>query len=133
MSEPAVTLRLDGTSRSYQPGETLSGEYRLSGVSQEELSAVEVSVVWYTDGKGDSDMAVHDFRRLAVVDGDLIDPRQPGRFSTVLPNSPLSYDGAIFKLCWCVRVRVFLAQGKELFHELPFRLGMVPAAPAEAP
>jgi hypothetical protein len=132
MTEPAVTIRLDGNGRIHQPGETLAGEYRLQDIQPEQLSAVEVSVVWYTDGKGDSDMAVHYFRRLSVVDGDPLDPRQPGRFSTVLPNSPLSYEGAILKLRWCVRVRAFLAQGKELLQEQPFRLGSVPSVPVDA-
>ena len=45
-----------------------------------------------------------------------------------LPNSPLSYEGAIMKLRWCVRVRVFLARDKETMGELPFRLGHVSAA-----
>lgn len=133
MSDPAIAIRLEGNGRAYQPGESLSGEYRLEGIAPEELTALELSVVWYTEGKGDSDLAVHYFRRLSVVDGDPLDPRQPGRFSIVLPNSPLSYQGAIVKLCWCVRVRAFLAQGKELLHEQPFRLGSIPSVPVDAP
>jgi hypothetical protein len=76
---------------------------------------------------------VHDFRRLAVEDGDWVDPRYPGRFSTVLPNSPLSYRGLIVKLRWCVRVRVFLARDKEVVGEMPFQLGNVPAVSVEEP
>ena len=56
---------------------------------------------------------------------DWIDLRRPGRFSTTLPASPLSYDGVIVKIRWCVRVRVFPRQGKEVVGELPFVLGEI--------
>lgn len=125
MNDPAVTIRFDGNGRVYAPGEALSGEYRLESIGRKDVKAVEVSVLWHTDGKGTEDFAVHDFRRLSA--GDWIDPRYPGRFRTVLPNSPLSYDGMIVKVRWCVRVRVFLARDKEVVGELPFRLGNVPA------
>jgi hypothetical protein len=128
VNEPAILIRFDTNGRTYRPGETLSGQYVFNPLPPDEIRAVEVSVLWYTDGKGDTDMAVHDFRRIASEEDGWIDPRRPGRFSTVLPNSPLSYDGAILKLQWCVRVRAFLARGKEIVGELPFRLGSVPAA-----
>jgi hypothetical protein len=127
MREPRVTIRFDGNGRGYQPGDTLSGEYCLQEIRRDEVKAVEVSVLWHTDGKGDEDLAVHDFRRLSPEDGDWIDPRYPGRFSTVLPASPLSYHGVIVRVQWCVRVRVFLARDKEVVGESPFRLGAVPA------
>ena len=128
MREPLVRIRLDGNGRVYRPGETLSGEYRLAGIAPGETKAVEVSVLWQTEGKGDEDLAVHDFRRLSPEDGHPIDPRRPGRFSTVLPNSPLSYRGVIVKIRWCVRVRVFLTRGREVLGEVPFRLGEVVAS-----
>jgi len=132
MNEPTVTIRLHGNGRVYRPGETLSGEYRLESIGRDEVKAIEVSVLWHTDGKGDEDLAVHDFRRLSAEEGDWIDPRYPGRFNTVLPNSPLSYQGVIVKLRWCVRVRVFLARDKEVLGELPFQLGAVPAVKVPA-
>lgn len=128
MKQPSVTIRLDDNGRVYHPGETLSGEYRLGSIARDDVKAVEVSVLWHTEGKGDEDLAVHKFWPLSVEEGDRIDTRLPGRFSTTLPNSPLSYDGVIVKLRWCVRVRVFLASGKELMVQQPFRLGQVPAA-----
>lgn len=133
MKEPTVTIRFDGNGRVYRPGETLSGEYRLESIGREEVKAVEVSVLWHTHGKGDEDLAVHDFRRLSIEDGDWIDPRYPGRFSTVLPGSPLSYQGVIVNLQWCVRVRAFLLRDKEVVGELPFQLGDVPPVKAERP
>jgi hypothetical protein len=128
MSEPRVVIRFDGNGRVYRSGESLSGEYRLTSIAPHQIKAVEISVLWSSEGKGDDDMAVHDFRRLSAENGDLIDPSVPGRFSTILPNSPLTYEGRIVKLRWCTRVRVFLTGNREVVGELPFRLGDVPAA-----
>jgi len=130
MNEPHVTIRFDGNGRVYRPGEILSGEYRINAVDPREVKAVEVSVLWRTEGKGDEDLAVHDFRRLSRDAGEEIDLLRPGRFKTKLPNSPLSYHGVIVKIRWCVRVRVFLARGKEVVGEASFRLGDLPAAKA---
>lgn len=125
MNEPLVLIQLDGNGRGHQPGETMSGEYRVESMMSDEIKAMELSVLWYTEGKGDEDMAVHEFQRLARDDGDWIEANRPNRFSTTLPNSPLSYDGVILKIRWCVRVRVFPRHGKEVVGELPFVLGNV--------
>jgi hypothetical protein len=55
-----------------------------------------------------------------------LDLRVPHRFATILPPSPLSYDGQIVKVCWCVRLRLFLPQGQETLAEVPFQLGSMP-------
>lgn len=128
MSRTSVVIRCDGNGRAYRSGETLSGEYWLEAASPGEVKAIEVSVLWYTEGKGDEDFAVHDFRRITVDERPDADPRCLGRFSTVLPNSPLTYDGQIMKIRWCVRVRAFLAMGQEVLGQYSFRLGNVPPA-----
>lgn len=133
MNEPLVTIRFDGNGRVYYPGETLSGDYTLDGIDLAEVRSIEVSVLWYTEGKGDENLAVHDFRRVAVEEGCAIDPGWPIRFRTTLPNSPLSYEGVIIKVRWCVRVRVFLPRGREVVGQQRFRLGNVPAAKALKP
>ncbi len=122
MNNPSVTIRLDDNGRVYRPGEILLGEYQLQSVMQGDVKAIEVSVLWYSEGKGDEDMAVHEFQRLSAEDGDWIDPARPARFDTILPNSPLSYDGVIVKIRWCVRVRVFLHRGKDLVGQKAFQL-----------
>ncbi|HYW81254.1 MAG TPA: hypothetical protein VE890_16845 [Thermoguttaceae bacterium] len=128
MNDSMVIVRFDGNGRAYRPGETLAGEYAFDSTVSEDVAAVEVSVMWYSEGKGDEDLAVHEFSRQDVEEGEWFDTRRPGRFSTVLPNSPLSYEGVIVKLRWCVRVRVFLRSGGELVGEREFRLGTVPPA-----
>ncbi len=128
MNEPRVEIRLDADRRAFRPGERLAGEYRVADLGPGDVEAVELSVVWYTEGKGDEDLAVHFFQRLAQEDGAYFDLRRPARFATDLPRSPLSYEGAIVSIRWCVRVRVFPSHGKEIFAECPFQLGEVPPA-----
>jgi hypothetical protein len=127
MTVPLVSLAFDGECRHFRPGETLSGSYLLEGLDPAEIKAVELSVLWYTEGKGEEDLAVHFFERSDAAAG-AVDLGQSHQFSTRLPVAPLSYAGVIVKVCWCVRVRVFLAQGKDLLAEEPFQLGEVPAA-----
>jgi hypothetical protein len=131
-AEPTVVIRLDADGPAYRPGEALPGEYWIESIEVSQVKAIEVSVLWHTEGKGDEDMAVHEFWRRDADDGLPLDPGRPERFSTTLPNSPLSYEGRIVKLRWCVRVRAFLHRGKELVGEKAFQLGHVPPVRSEA-
>jgi hypothetical protein len=131
MNASAVRLTLDSADGQYQPGERLTGRYVVDGSQPWTMRAVELSVLWYTTGKGEEDMAVHHFERHVDEAARPLDLRVPRRFSTILPASPLSYDGQIVKVCWCVRLRLFLQQGQESLAEIPFRLGGVPPAPVQ--
>ena len=126
MNEPEIIIRLDENGQTYLPGAMLSGEYRIEAAAGQRLQATEVSVLWYSEGKGDEDLAVHEFWRKDADSGELSDPPRPDRFSTTLPQSPLSYDGQIVKICWCVRVRAIFKRGRDLVAQRPFRLGNVP-------
>lgn len=128
MNDPQVSLRLIGDSRYFQPGQTLSGEFFVDTPDPQEIKAVELSVLWHTEGKGDEDLAVHHFERIANDSGQDVDFRRTQQFRTVLPDSPLSYDGVIVQIFWCVRLRVFLRSGREVVAEQSFQLGMVPRA-----
>ncbi len=126
MNAPRLRLQIDDKPRAYQPGDMLRGRFSVESVPPNEVRAVEVSVLWQTDGKGDEDMSIHYFERIEPRDGAPIDLHHPRHFSTELPNSPLSYDGLIVKIGWRVRVRVFVTRGKELSDEVAFHLGNVP-------
>jgi len=128
MSEPRVIIDFDENDRPFQPGETISGECRLESFDFEEIKAVEVSVLWYTEGKGDEDLDVREFRRISADDLNWNEFRRPWRFAAVLPNSPLTYDGVILKIRWCVRVRIFPRRGREIVDERTFVLGELKAA-----
>lgn len=123
--EPLLSLQITEPHRVYQPGDELECECQIDAIDAKEIQAVETSVLWYTEGKGDEDLGVHFFERRIPADVDDGDLRPMHRFTTVLPNSPLSYSGEIVKVRWCARVRLFLRRGKELFFEQPFHLGSV--------
>ena len=131
MNPAAIRLTLDSPAAHFQPGERLTGRFMLDSSHAFGVRAVELSVLWYTAGTGDEDLAVHHFERLVDEPSRPLDLRVPHRFATVLPPSPLSYDGQIVKVCWCVRVRVFLPQGQESVAEVPFRMGNLPAVRSE--
>lgn len=120
--EPLISLRLPNSSGVFHPGQNLECEYQIDAVAPKEIQAVEVSVMWFTEGKGEEDLGVHHFERITpgdAVDGDI---RQLHRLTMILPNSPLSYDGTIVKIRWCVRVRLFWGRGKESFVDRHFHL-----------
>ncbi len=110
----------------------LQCEYQLDAVEAKDVQALEASVLWHTEGKGDEDLAVHYFERLLPGDVEGRDLRALRKLTTILPNSPRTYMGVTVKIRWCVRVRAFLRRGKEVFFEQTFVLGNVPPARAIA-
>jgi hypothetical protein len=133
MREPLFSIVLDKSQRVHQPGETLRGEYQIDAIDPADIRAVELSVLWYTEGKGDEDLAVHYFERLTAEDEGPPTLHELRRFEVTLPNSPLSYEGVLIKIRWCVRLRVFLRQGKDFVSERDFQLGEVPFAQTVQP
>src|SRR5687768_15053821 len=99
MIQPVVTVRLDDRRRHYRPGDTLCGEFRIETLQPDQIKAVELSVIWCTEGKGEEDVGLHYFKRYSPEEEPL-DPRSPIRFATEerLPASPLSYEGLILKI-----------------------------------
>ncbi len=129
LRQPLISIQLDRAQRMFQPGEVLAGAYQIDAVEPEELTAIEVSVLWFTEGKGEEDLAVHYFERLEAAELPEMNLHQWRRFQTMLPNTPLSYEGINVKVCWCVRVRAFLKHGRNFVSERTFELGDV--APAQ--
>ncbi|MCH8923620.1 MAG: hypothetical protein IIA67_10795 [Planctomycetes bacterium] len=123
MNEPLVSLNFYQKQHVFAPGSVLSGEYQINAVEPEEIQAVELSVLWYTEGKGEEDLDVHYFDRRERDDDERLRVHVLRRFETVLPNSPLSYQGAIVKINWCVRVRLFFTGEREHVENFPFHLG----------
>ena len=120
--DPLIAVRIHSPNCLFHPGETLDCDFQIDAVSPADTQAVEVSVNWFTEGKGEEDIGVHYFERYTpsdAVDGDL---RQLHRFQTTLPNSPLTYNGAIVKIRWRVRVRLYWGRGKETWVDRVFQL-----------
>jgi hypothetical protein len=110
------------------PGERLQGEFRIANCSGRALRAAECSILWYTVGKGDEDLHVHALERFELEDDRRSSAFCTRPFSFTLPPSPLSYDGVIVKVRWCVRVRAFLAGGQEIVSETPIVVGQTSSA-----
>ncbi len=130
---PVIRILLDSPTAQYQPGDRLSGRFLVEGTQMRTIRSAELSVLWYTAGKGEEDFAVHHFERHVDDVVRPLDLRVPRKFATDLPPSPLSYDGEIVKVCWCVRVRLFMPQIHEAVAEIPFRLGNVSTGSEIAP
>ena len=122
-SEPAVGLRLLGLQPRLEPGETLEFEYCIKRVSEKLIDSLEASVMWYTEGKGSEDLGVHFFERLTGQELAIQPLTQSRKIATILPCSPLSYEGRLLKIRWCVRLRLFLTDRREIATERAFYLG----------
>ncbi len=122
-TEPALGLRLVSLQQGLEPRETLEFEYCLKRVTAEMVDRLEVSVMWCTEGKGSEDLGVHFFESVTREQLATQPPSQPRRVGTVLPAYPLSYEGRIMKIRWCVRLRLYLSDGREITAEQPFYLG----------
>ncbi len=118
-------IRLLGLQPTYMSQDILEFEYRIANIQQNTISAVEVSVVWLTEGKGTEDLGVHFFQRLTGNSLAASDWSIPQKVQVPLPDSPLSYEGRLLKISWCVRVRFYLNDGTELVAQQPFYLGTV--------
>ena len=124
-SQSAIMIRLLGLQPTYMSHDVLEFDYRISSVQQNTISAIEVSVVWLTEGKGTEDLGVHFFQRLTGNSLAASDWSNPHKVQVPLPESPLSYEGKLLKISWCVRVRFYLNDGTELVAQQPFYLGTV--------
>ncbi len=122
-TEPALGIRLLTLQSALEPHETLDFEYRVQRVDPENVDRLEVSVVWFTEGKGSEDIGVHSFESLTGEELQSHCNGEPRRAETTLPGSPLSYSGRLFQVRWCVRLRLFLADGREIATEQPIYLG----------
>ena len=130
--EPQLELRLNSLQPCFEPSALLEAEFRVVTPDIDSIAGVEVSVLWFTEGKGSEDLEVHFFQRLSVGEvrlGNVSSLKNEADytqlFSTRLPESPLSYEGKLVKIRWCVRVRLFLVDGREIVAQQPFYLGTV--------
>jgi len=123
--EPRIEINFDSDADSFVPGDFLICEYFVRDSEDAELNAIETSVIWLTEGKGEEDIGVHFFERRQQRSLSSETFKHPQRLSTVLPASPLSYEGEVLKIRWCVRVRLYLADGQQITEDKYFCLGNV--------
>ena len=134
---PRVTVSFASDQAEYAPGDMLETSYRVAAIDPATITTVERSVVWYTEGKGEEDFGVIFFDRLIADSSGTVSDEPTasaavdwpsGSFSIRLPSSPLSYEGLIVKIRWCIRVRLFFSSGRDFVSEHVFFLGDIPVA-----
>src|SRR5262245_22535261 len=113
MSEGTIQVRLE--KEALAPGEELFGAFALEADPSAELETLELSVLWFTEGKGDEDLGVIHFQEWPRGEG--FDRSRPHAFQALLPRTPLSYDGVIVKIHWAVRVRARWTGAGETIEE----------------
>lgn len=121
-----ILTKLCGLRPSYCPHETISFDVVLNATDSE-YNAVEVSVIWFTQGKGTEDMGVHFFRRLAGTQLNDAILNDKLHFETDLPEGPMSYRGTMIKIHWAVRVRLYLRDGEESHVDRHFMMEQLPS------
>jgi len=130
MSEGSLSIVLNR--RAFEPGERLRGSYRLVTADLSRLEEVEVTVGWHTEGEGMTDRGV-EHREIHRAGDHSPGGIGSGRFSAVMPASPLSYDGVLIKVCWAVRVRARFSGSGSLESVEVFQLGHVASVVADPP
>lgn len=124
---PRIGMQFDHALRQYAPADDLVVRYDVEGVTPASVRALERTVLWYTEGKGEEDLGVHHFERLDDA-ARVAEALPAGTVTVRLPASPLSYEGVIVKIRWCVRIRLFFMNGRDFVSEHVFEVGDI--APA---
>ncbi len=103
-------------------GQSLAAKWHLSNLAEVEIDGLEASVLWYTEGKGDEDQHIHHFRRWSSAELAAMDLGQSHGWDCQLPLTPLSYEGTLLRIRWCVRLRLFCSVGPDSVAQVPFQL-----------
>jgi hypothetical protein len=104
----------------FSPCETLTLNIDGKALVTDEVVSAELSVLWETSGKGDTDSGVAFVTKLSCsLSG------APESVTVELPEEPCSYEGPTLKIQWLVRVRMKQSDGLETVEETMFRVGQV--------
>jgi hypothetical protein len=103
-----------------RPGQRLVGGFEINVAEHALARRVELSVVWYTEGQGDKDLAV--IHHLVAAEYLHLDGSRTFPIDVRIPDHPWSYHGNLIKIHWAVRVQVFPESGEDIAVECPFLL-----------
>jgi len=101
-------------------GDVLTGEVTLTVEPGDDLRGTELSVLWHTEGKGDTDVGVVHHERLDERGQRKAASQRRFPFEVKLPLLPMSYRGHLIKIIWSVRVRVHTAIGSDTIVDRNF-------------
>jgi hypothetical protein len=92
-------LKINDDQTLFHPGEKLSGtaDWR----SEKEVRAIEVRLIWFTQGKGTQDTQIVDRRRW---EAPALDTQE--KFDFTLPEAPHSFSGKLITLTWAIELVV---------------------------
>ena len=122
-TQPAVNISLCREDGVYEAGGTLTAKWRISRVPLDRGPRA----------RGFGDVA-HRRQRGRGPSRPSLSPRgrepdssgrawpMSSRSSVGCPLTPLSYHGRLISVRWCIRLRLFLADGREIVAEQPFHL-----------
>jgi hypothetical protein len=122
-SAPTLSLSLCRADGRYRMGQSLTATWQIGNIAPEfVIDGLEASVLWYTEGKGDEDLNVHHFCRWNDSHLQELDLTKAHGLQCGLPLTPLSYEGTLLRIRWCVRVRLFCSVGRDAVSQMPFQL-----------
>lgn len=103
-----LNIELSGGKDAFAPGEQVEG--RIEWSLDANPTALELSLLWYTSGKGTRDVGVLQTNRIDT----------PGafgseKFSFTLPAGPYSFSGKLISLIWALEVTC--TPGKETVRQ----------------
>ena len=75
-------------------------------------------------GKGETDRGVQHLETRNLPNGATTDSAG-GEFSILLPASPLTYNGVLIRIAWCIEIRVRAGRDFQGETTIPFQLGHV--------
>jgi len=92
-----LSIELNDGKNVFAPGERVEG--RIEWSADEDLKALELSLLWHTSGKGTRDAGVVHSKRID----------RPGAFgsdtfSFTLPSGPYSFSGKLISLIWALEL-----------------------------
>src|SRR5262249_33702882 len=102
MMTASVDVAFEGGRTEWNAGEALMGAVHIIPISDEAIRRAELSILWFTEGKGEKDEGILYFR--VLDEGALYDETRAYPFSIVLPPMPVTYAGELVKIVWVVRV-----------------------------
>ncbi|GIW97162.1 MAG: hypothetical protein KatS3mg111_0495 [Pirellulaceae bacterium] len=99
-----ISIQLENNQQVFQPGDTITGIVRWKNLHTP-LDRVELRLIWFTRGKGNLDVGVHDSR---TFEHPLESDQQ--EFHFVAPEEPYSFSGKLISLIWAIEAIAFPSQ-----------------------
>jgi hypothetical protein len=107
MGAEQIEVLMETGQGAVRPGAMLRGGFRLNTPEPLPVRRVELTVMWYTEGKGTQDTGV--IHHQVCAENETLTAERAFPFEVRMPLVPWSYHGTLIKIRWTVRVRVYPA------------------------